>query len=267
MKEHATDDSRNAQPISGPVLDLAHGLARELAAQGAKAVMLTGSQARGDAYPQSDIDIIAIGPISGYRPSLREKHLVSVSWRTEDDIRESFRKPSDAGEIIPAMRSALAIYDPKGLAAQLKREAEAWTWDDIGDRCDKWVADEITGYAEEVHRLVGHLRLGHTWVAAVQRFVLSCRMGVILSVHLRILYETENRLWDLVARAMGDRWTKAQGASFGTGGQSFDETCAAALELYALTASKIRHLLDEVQYDIVANACEMAGHPLRGRTV
>jgi len=247
------------------LLNLVRGMARELASQGARAVLLTGSHVRGEAYPESDVDILAIGDAPGgrpYWPSLRRGTLVSVSWRTADDVRESFSMPPEVGEIIPALRGALAVHDPDGLAARLKGDAEAWRWDAISDRCDVWVADEITGYAEEVHRLLGNLRIGRVWVAAVQRFVLSCRMGAIMAVHHRILYETENRLWDLVARAMGDHWARVQGAAFGAGDEGFAETCDAALELYALAASEVKHLLASSQRDIVAHACAMAGHPL-----
>jgi len=246
-------------------LNLAHEMACELASQGAKAVLLTGSHVRGEAYPESDVDILILGNGPGgksYWPSLRMGFLVSVSWRTVDDVRESFTKPQEVGEIIPAIRGALAVHDPDGLAAELKGEAEAWRWDAISDRCDAWVADEITGYAEEVHRLLGNLKIGRVWVAAVQRFVLACRMGTIMAVHRRILYETENRLWDLVAEAMGGHWTRVQGAAFGAGNEGFAETCRAALELYALAASEVKHLLDGNQYGIVAHACAMAGHPL-----
>jgi len=83
-----------------------------------------------------------------------------------------------------------------------------------------------------------------------------------MTVHHRILYETENGLWDLVAKAMGGHWTMVQGAAFGTGDEGFTETCRASLELYALAASEVKHLLDGTQYDIVAHACTIAGHPL-----
>jgi len=256
---------RGNVPIIPEVLNLAHEIAHELASQGAKAVLLTGSHVRGEAYPESDIDILVIGNGPEGKPYLLRLwrgSLVSVSWRTVDNIYESFTIPPEVGEIIPAMRGALALYDPDGLAAHLKRDAEAWRWDAISGRCDAWVADEITGYAEEVHRLLGNLKIGRVWVAAVQRFVLSCRMGAIMAVHHRILYETENRLWDLVAEAMGDHWTMVQGAAFGTGDEGFAMTCRAALELYALAASEVKHLLDGSQYDIVAHTCVIAGHPL-----
>jgi len=61
---------------------------------------------------------------------------------------------------------------------------------------------------------------------------------------------------------MGDHWTRVQGAAVGTGDEGFARTCSAALELYALAASEAKYLLAGSQYDIVAHACAMAGHPI-----
>lgn len=134
-----TERRQGDAPINPEVLNLVHEMAHELASQGAKAVLLTGSHVRGDAYPESDIDILVMGNGPGgklYWPRLWRESLVSVSWRTVDSIHESFTTPPEVGEIIPALRGALVIYDLGGTAAQLKREAEAWTWDAVSDRCD-----------------------------------------------------------------------------------------------------------------------------------
>jgi len=48
-------------PITPEILNLVHEIAHELTSQDAKAVLLTGSHVRGEAYPESDVDILAIG--------------------------------------------------------------------------------------------------------------------------------------------------------------------------------------------------------------
>jgi hypothetical protein len=55
---------------------------------------------------------------------------------------------------VPAWRGARILADPLGEAAHLQSEAHAWDWTLIGDEADHWVADQVTGFAEEVHRLV-----------------------------------------------------------------------------------------------------------------
>ena len=157
----------------------------------------------------------------------------------------------------------MIIYDPQGIADSLKQEAKRWRWQLIDKKTDRWVAEEITGYAEEVHRLIGNLQLGRRSAAAVMRSVLALRMAQILAVQCRIFYDTENQLWNLVSARMDTEWAQLQSAAIGEGNQTFEETCKAALQLYAFVAQEVKHLLNRRQYQVVAHACEIAGHPLK----
>jgi hypothetical protein len=116
------------------------------------------------------------------------------------------------------------------------------------------VAEEITALAEEAHKLVAALRAGHRTTAAAQRSVLALRPAQILAVHRRILYGSENRLWDLVADAMGGEWRGAQSAALGLSGEPLEETCRAALRLYDLAVAETHALLDERQRGVVRYA-------------
>jgi hypothetical protein len=87
-------------------------------------------------------------------------------------------------------------------------------------------------------------------------------MAPILAVHFRILYGSENALWELVGEAMGDEWKKLQRSAFGEGKTNFAESCDAALKLYAVAANSIRSLLTEQQRAVVAHACKLAKRPL-----
>jgi hypothetical protein len=150
------------------------------------------------------------------------------------------------------------IYDPQGIASDLQQDAQRWQWSSLGKRADRWVAEELTGWAEEVHRLVGNLQLGRRSAGAVQRSVLAIQMARVLAVHHRILYDTENRLWDLVSAKLGTKWAQAQSAALGEGGQSFEDTCKAALQLFTLAAQEVKPILDQRQSQVVAHACEIA---------
>lgn len=244
------------------VLQVSRAISRRLVGQGAEAMVLFGSWVRGDSYEKSDIDIHAIGRGSHYRLERDQGFLVSVSWATARQHRQVFKDPSKAGGIIPAWRIAAMIYDPRGIALALKQDAQRWKWEPLSKISDRWVAEEITGWAEEVHRLIGNLQLGRISAAAVQRSVLAIKMAPVLAVHHRILHDTENQLWTLVSARMGKRWTQLQSAALGEGNQSFEDTCRAALQLYAIVAREVRHLLNRRQYQVVAHACEIAGHSL-----
>ncbi|MGH2584731.1 MAG: hypothetical protein ACRDJE_07430, partial [Dehalococcoidia bacterium] len=111
----------------------------------------------------------------------------------------------------------------------------------------------------EVHKLVNSLAAGNRWMAAVQRSLLALRMAPILAVQHGLLYETENRLWDLIAERMGSEWRALQSAAFAENGEPLEESCTAALALYAHTVAETRHLLTTEQKAVVAHACRLAG--------
>jgi predicted nucleotidyltransferase len=243
------------------VLQVARAVSERLASEGAEAVVVFGSQVREDAYKESDIDVHAIGKGLSYRLERFQGFLVSISWKTVRQHHHAFRNPCEVGGMIPAWRNALIIYDPQKIAGELKGKARKWRWASLGSRADRWVAEELTGWAEEVHRLIGNLQLKRRSAASVQRSVLAIHVAKVLSVHHRILYDSENQLWDLVSAKMGKSWASVQSAALGEGGESFEDSCDAALKLFSLAAREVKDLLDERQFQVVAHACKIAGHP------
>src|SRR5687768_14803427 len=86
-------------------VDVARRLAATLAGRGARAVCLVGSVARGDAHPASDIDLIALGSDGAGPAHVLQRHhdrLVSISWRTPEQVRAAFTSPPDVGGAVPA---------------------------------------------------------------------------------------------------------------------------------------------------------------------
>ncbi len=226
-----------------------------MAKGGAEAVVLAGSQARVDAGPESDLDVYAVGPETyEFRLERRGGLLVSISSRSFDAYRESFDDPGSVCKAVPGWREVIPIHDPEGLAAALIHEAQRWRWGPMKERCDRWAAEEITSLAEEVHKLVTVPQNGNRSGASIQRSLLAMHLAPILAVHRRILYGSENRLWDLVSEAMGEGWRRAQNTALGLGGEPFEQTCEAALRLYALAVEEVDPLFDERQRGVVRHA-------------
>ena len=250
--------------VAPDVLRAARELADGLAAQRADAVVLVGSRVRGDAHDHSDLDLIALGRGAVRRLEVHEPFVVAVQWRTVAQVRAGFADLEDLGSV-PGWRRALVLHDPKRLAASLKREALAWTWDALGPRPDAWVAEQITDYAEEVFRLVGSLRAGRYSAAAAQRSVLALRLPGVLAVHRRTLYDGDSHLYEAICAAMGEPWRRAHRRALGVDAETLEATCGAALELYALAAEETKQLLDERQFAVVRRACTAAGFPIGRR--
>ena len=239
---------------------VAREAAEGLVGDGAEAVVLVGSHARGNSEPESDVDILAIGPQAfSFRLERRGGLLVSVTSRPLEAYRRELTDPGHVCAAVPGWRGAVVLRDPAGMAASLIEEARAWTWLPLERRCDGWVAEELCSLAEEVHKLVAALRGGRGTTAAAQRSVLAVRLAPVVAVHRRILYGSENRLWDLVGDAMGEGWGRTQSAALGLGNESFEETCRAALGLYGLAANEVHHLFDGRQGRVVRHARELGG--------
>ena len=239
--------------------DLAERLVPELVERGALAVALTGSHARGEATEASDLDLIVVGDGPAYMLEVREGVLVAQAWASEQEHRARLAHPGQVGSAVPGWSEAVILHDSDGVAARLQREAVGWTWEPHAEECDAWVADEVTGLAEEVHKLAAALQAGTTLTAAVQRDLLALRLAPILAVRLRLLYGSENLLWDRIGELMGADWRAAQAAAFSTGGESFEDSCAAALQLYRMAEERAAPLLDDRQAAVVGGAPGVAG--------
>jgi Nucleotidyltransferase domain len=240
------------------VLALCRDIAAELAAAGAAAVVLTGSHARGTATAESDVDLVAIGAGPGYELVVRSGCLVSLSWRTTAGQRQQFGQPPSAGKDVAAWRSAVIIEDSAGVAAELQELARNWSWADIAGPARDWVAAELTGFAEEVHKLAAALRHGRPRVAAVQRNLLATYLAPVLAVHFQLLVDSENDIWDLVAAQAGGSWRAAQDRALGLDGGPPDASCRAALDLYAAAVDAVGDAFTSRQRAVVAEAISLA---------
>jgi hypothetical protein len=234
-------------------------LCRRIAADlGALAVVLVGSHARGTATAESDVDLVALGAGPRYELSRREGRLVSLSWRTADEQRAHFLSPRSVLTEVPGWRSAVIITDPDGIAAGLRRSALEWSWEQVAGPARAWVAAELTGYAEEVHKLVSALRSGRPRLAAAQRSLLAVHLPFVLAVHFETLHASENEVWDAIARRAGEPWRTAQDRALGLAGESLADSCRGALEMYALAAGIAGERLDEREREVVAQAVAAA---------
>jgi hypothetical protein len=220
-----------------------------LVAAGARAVVLCGSHARGEGGPLSDVDVYALGSGPEYRLERAGGYLLSTSWRTPEAVRAAFADPPHCAGVVSGWREARILHDPDGLAALLQAEARAWTWAPLTGVCDAWVAEQLTGYAEEVQKL--RALAPSDWYCTVLSAALGTRLPMIMTVHLRLITKTEAETWELVAAAMGDTWREAQAAALGMEAAPSGD---AALALYRLAAEAVRWLLDARQAAVVFGA-------------
>lgn len=237
--------------MDAAVQALIEELSRDLVALGAKATLVTGSQARGRAGPHSDIDIFVVGEGPHEWFEKRGDRLVSIHWWTPEQARQRMSNPATAFVAALGWRDAVIIDDPTGIGAELQREAQDWTWEKLDREADSWVAEQLTGWAEYVQKLIGALDSGRELDAAALRSQLVIRLCEVLAVHRRLTSESENGLWETIADAGGPDWRAALESAFGVKGGDSREAAAGAMRLFAVLADDADRLLDERQRTVV----------------
>jgi predicted nucleotidyltransferase len=237
--------------VEAEIRALAEAFSRRLVAQGAKATVLTGSHARGDARPDSDVDLIAVGEGPEGWMELIDGRLVAVYWWTPDEVRRRLMDPEQALLTVRAWRDGVVLEDPTGVGAELQREAGEWTWDKINREADAWVADKLVVWAEYLPKLAAALEAKRLLDAAAIRAELTLRLAELFAVRHRLTEESENGFWETVADAGGPEWRTALA-------RALDSDAAAVFELFELLTRHVEPLLDERQRAVVDYALAAA---------
>jgi hypothetical protein len=221
----------------------------------AEAVALVGSVAAGTHHDRSDIDLVVIGDGEEYTLLVEDGWLVSLSWRSAEEVRAAFAEPGSAVLAVPAWRGAVILADENEVAASLRADAVAWSWDRCGD-VDDWAARELTGYAEEVVRLRGAIARRDETVAAVMTALLALRLAGVVAVFRRLLLPSENDLWRAVGEVEGPPWVDAQRRALGLDGEGWAARADGALRLFGLAAAVIDPVLGDRRRAVVERALD-----------
>jgi len=249
------------------VRQLAARLVGEVDPTGRRAVVLTGSWARGVAHTASDVDLWVVGgtPAEDHRSLEREGRLVSVKYLSVDAARREFRDPARWDGAIPGWTAAVILGDPTGAAGRLQAAARAFRWAAVRRRRDRYVTAQLVEYAEEVAKLLRARATGERETASVQRNLIANRMAALRALLLETFGPSENGLWERTGRMAGGEFRDAQRAALGTDGGRWDSSCEGALRLYAATARAAGGALRGERRRIVESVCRRAGYSIRPR--
>ncbi|MGP8158036.1 MAG: nucleotidyltransferase domain-containing protein [Thermoplasmata archaeon] len=244
------------------VLRIAARIVDEVDPHRRAAVLLAGSWARGDAHQASDIDLWVVGKRGRDRILERGGHMVCVKFSTAADERREMCNPGRLDGAVPGWRNAKILRDPYGVATRLRSEARRFRWQPLRKARDAYIADLLTGLAEEVAKLLRALETGEKETASVQRNLLANRMAFLWLLSQESLWETENGLWETAGRTSGARFRSVQRTALGTDQPSWKASCEAALRLYSLTARSTLGTLRGEKRRIVLATCRRAGYPV-----
>jgi hypothetical protein len=224
-----------------------HELVNEFTDSETVGFLLTGSYARGDAGPFSDVDLMKFVRRLPQAPSRRDlvrlvnERLVSVKVATVTEKLDELARPEKAIWAVPGLRQAIVLSDENEQLYALKHRAESFEWASLQPAAEAYASNEVAGYAEEVHKL---LNASTGSDSAAEYAILGLLLGLtrVVAVKLGIMIESENVYFGMVRKAMGDRsnWS-LQHKRITEGGRLADRISAALL-LYLATAD----LIDDV---------------------
>jgi hypothetical protein len=227
-------------------------LVRRFDAPDVHAIVLTGSYARGDAGPWSDVDLLRFvsddaADLVGSGSHLIDGRLVVVSNVVPAHIASWFEQPDQAVIYIPGVRTARALVDRDGAFAAVQERARAFVWDAaMQARADAWASEELVGWMEEAHKGLEGLRRDDVGRLLSARHGLSWGLQRVVQVQRGVLLTSgDNSFWSEVAAAVGvdSEWVRLREMAFGAVPMPLHAQVIAGLRLYVLTATMLQNAI------------------------
>jgi hypothetical protein len=242
-------------------------IAARFDAPGVRAIVLTGSHARGDAGRYSDVDLVRF--VARDEESERSVHrlsgrLVTVSDVGPTRVERSFSEPQIAVETIAGLRAARPLIDRDGYFSALQAHAAAFQWDpEMQLKADAWVSREMAGWVEEVYKGLEGLRRNDVGRLLNARFGLSWGLNRVVAVWKGVLLTGDNGFFEEVAAGMGSDggWVRLRRCAFGVEDEHgvaprLAEQVRAGLLLFVETAQMLHGVLRPEDAALVGSAVE-----------
>jgi len=230
-------------------------------------VTMSGSFARNQASRYSDVDIqryVHVLPESRYEHYILQYvqgRLVSVKTLTIEEAQKSLTRPDKAIWAIPGLRQMNILLDKEGILAGLKQAAEQADWSRLQLAADEFAADELMGYAEEVHKLLDGLEQDSESKVVYAVWGIVEGMARTLAVHHGLLIPSENEFFQVVQDSAGraSGWTRSFRIAAGMDPAPISQSPyrvrgEAALRLYVYTARPLLESMPERYREVVGTA-------------
>lgn len=236
------------------------------AEEGVRAVFLSGSHARGEANPLSDVDIqvlVAAEKQVGSDTHYRDGVLFSVERSTVPHRERAFEDAETALWNLTALRSGKPLHDPDGVFAALQARARAFAWAEVEAQAQTRAAHLVAGGVEETHKIMGGLPDDEGKVAYAC-LGLTLALGTAALLGTGTLIPTENKYLILARDAWADiHWQEAYGDLAGLTGKDVRARGHAALGAFGRAVALTRWT-DGPDAELAHEAARRAGAFLNG---
>ncbi len=233
-------------------------------------IAIAGSFARGEGGRYSDVDVTQYvrqkpaGEAEAYQLHFIRKYLVSFKIATLEDEYASLRTPERAIWAIPGLRQLRILLDKEGSVAALKEAAVRATWEPLQAAADAYASRELSGFAEEVFKILGGLTERDESRTLYAVWGLTRGMATALLVQRGVLVPTENVYIDFAQDTAGrtSAWTHQFRLAIGLDPLPSEEPAyvgcgVAGLQLYRETVALLRHVLLPEDTEVVRRTLEI----------
>jgi Nucleotidyltransferase domain len=229
-----------------------------------KALVLTGSYARGDADSYSDVDILRLAEdgatLINDGSLLLEHRLVTVSTAFSTNIERWFTEPGLATQIISGLRQAQALHDPDEVFVKVQARANAFTWNEtLQVTANQQASEQMVGLIEEVQKGLGGLQNNNVGRLLQTRYALSWLLAGVIQVQHGILIESDNSVVSQLTEAVGleSSWSYWCYRAFGLENPGLRQEVLAGLNLYVETYKLVRDILRSQDKVLVTHAIRL----------
>ncbi len=179
-------------------------------------IMISGSFARGEGGPYSDVDLWQymreIPASESEQLTLRfiDEYLVAIKLTTLEKEYAGMNNPEQAIWAIPGLRQACILLDKDGSIATLKEFAEKFTWEALQTSADAYVSWNLSGCTEEIFKILTGLAHQNESKTLYAVWGLTRELVNTLLIQRGMLIQTENVFIDLVQETAGrtSDWTR-----------------------------------------------------------
>jgi hypothetical protein len=193
-----------------------HALVVQLDNENTVGIAMAGSHARGEGGPFSDVDIhhyvkrMPNDATKTYSLRYMDGYLASVTLVTLEGEYASLQDPNKAIWAIPGLRQERILLDKDSLLAALKKTAAQTTWKQLQVAADAYASWNLSGCAEEVHKILAGLAERNESKALYATWGLTRGLANTLLVQRGMLIQSENAYIDLVQDTAGRNsdWTR-----------------------------------------------------------
>ncbi|MEP6904425.1 MAG: nucleotidyltransferase domain-containing protein [Actinomycetota bacterium] len=224
--------------------------------------LLTGSHARGEATPYSDVDLLRFitnapsDETEKYILKYHDNYLISISTSTVEAKLKETERPETAIWSIPGLRQARIMADKNGSLTKLKQTAEDFVWNSLQKAADDFASYNLMGDAEEAHKILGSLKRKDESAVLYGTIGLLLGLTKIITVQCGMMIKSENSYFRQAQEEVGKNsaWSLQHKIACGFEQESSIETRGiASLRLYVETEKILQDIIKSEHSDVIRN--------------